>query len=97
MNVGVCKINIRIPENQSLKGKRQVIKSITTRVRDKFNVAVAEVDNGDKWQIATIGISYVSNNGRHVNEVISKILDFIVKSRFDVEILDYDIELVSVF
>lgn len=97
MKVGVCKINIRIPENQSLKGKRQVLKSITTRIRDKFNVAIAEVDNGDKWQIATIGISYVSNNGRHVNEVISKILDFIVNSRFDVEILDYDIEMVSVF
>jgi uncharacterized protein YlxP (DUF503 family) len=97
MNVGVCKINIRIPENQSLKGKRHVLQSIITRVRDKFNVAIAEVENGDKWQIATLGISYVSNNGRHVNEVISKIIDFIVTSRFDVEVLDYEIELVSVF
>jgi uncharacterized protein YlxP (DUF503 family) len=70
------------------KGKRQIIQSIIKRVRDKFNVAIAEVENGDKWQIATIGICYVSNDGRHANEVISKIIDYIVTSRLDVEVLD---------
>ncbi|MDP2919013.1 MAG: DUF503 domain-containing protein [Dehalococcoidia bacterium] len=97
MNVGVCKINLRIPENQTLKGKRQVVQSIVNRVRGKFNVAIAEVENGDVWQIATLGISYVSNDGRHVNEVMSKIVDYIVKSRLDAEILDYEIELIPVF
>jgi len=97
MNVGVCKINLRIPENQSLKGKRQILQSIISRVRDKFNVAVAEVENGDKWQIATIGICCVSNNGRHANEMMSKIIDFVVNSRLDVEVLDYEMELISVF
>jgi len=97
MNIGACKINLRIPENETLKGKRQVIQSIVNRVRDKFNVAIAEVENGDKWQIATIGICYVSNDGRHANEVISKIVDYIVTSRLDVEVLDCQIELVSVF
>jgi hypothetical protein len=97
MNVGVCKINLRIPENQTLKGKRQVVQSIVNRVRGKFNVAIAEVENGDVWQIATLGISYVSNDGRHVNEVMSKIVDYIVNSRPDAEILDYEIELIPVF
>lgn len=97
MNIGVCKVNLRIPENETLKGKRQVIQSVIKRVRDKFNVAIAEVENGDKWQIATIGICYVSNDGRHANEVISKIVDYIVTSRLDVEVLDCQIELVSVF
>ena len=96
MNIGVCKVNLHIPENQTLKGKRQVVQSIINRVRDKFNVAIAEVENGDKWQIATIGICYVSNDGRHANEVISKIIDYIVTSRLDVEVLDCQIELVSV-
>jgi uncharacterized protein YlxP (DUF503 family) len=96
VNIGVCKVNLRIPENQTLKGKRQVVQSIINRVRDKFNVATAEVENGDKWQIATIGICYVSNDGRHANEVISKIIDYIVTSRLDVEVLDCQIELVSV-
>jgi len=97
MNVGVCKVNLRLPENLSLKGKRRVMKSITTRVRSKFNVAVAEVDNEELWQLATLGICCVSNNSRHTNEVISKIVDFIISSRFDVEILDYQIEIVPVF
>jgi len=97
MNVGVCQVNLRLPENLSLKGKRRVLKSITTRVRNKFNVAIAEVDNEELWQLATLGICYVSNNNRHVNEVMSKIVDFIIKSRFDVEILGYDIEIIPVF
>jgi len=96
MNVGVCKVSLRIPENASLKGKRQVVKSITSRVQNKFNVAVAEVDDNDVWQVATIGICCVSNNGRHCNEVLSRVVDFITRSRFDVEILDYEIELIGV-
>jgi len=97
MNVGVAKINLRIPENQTLKGKRQVLHSIIAKVRDKFNVAVAEVDNGDRWQIATIGISYVSNDNRHANEVMDHIVDYICSSRLDVEVLECEVETLSVF
>jgi len=97
MNVGVCRVSLRFPENLSLKGKRRILKSITTRVAGKFNVAVAEVDNQELWQVATIGICCVSNNSRHANEVMSKIVDFIVSSRPDVEILGYEIEIVSAF
>ena len=96
MNIGVCRVSLRLPENMSLKGKRQVVKSIISRVRNKFNVAVAEVDDNDVWQLATIGICCVSNNGRHANEVLSRVVDFITKSRFDVEILDYEIEILPV-
>ncbi len=97
MNVGMCKINLRLPENLSLKGKRQVLKSVTSRVRNKFNVAVAEVDNHDLWQIATIGICCVSNDNRHANEMLSKVVDFVISSRFEVEILDYEIEIVPIW
>lgn len=96
MNVGVCKITLRIPENMSLKGKRQVLKSITSRVRNKFNVAVAEVDNNNAWQIATIGVCYISNNKRHSNQVLSKVVNFIEDSRFEIEILDYEMEIIDV-
>ena len=95
MNVGVCRIELRLPENLSLKGKRRVIKSITTRVKSKFNVSVAEVDDQGLWQLATLGICCVSNNSRYTNEVLSKVVDFIVDSRFEVEILNYEIELLS--
>jgi len=95
MNVGVCRIELRLPENLSLKGKRRVLKSITTRVKSKFNVSVAEVDDQELWQLATLGICCVSNNSRYTNEVLSKVMDFIVDSRFEVEILNYEIELLS--
>jgi len=97
MNVGVCKIDLRLPENLSLKGKRQVLKSINTRIRNKFNVSVAEVDNHDRWQLATIGICCVSNDNRFTNEVLSKVMNFVINSRFDVEILDYEIEILPVW
>jgi uncharacterized protein YlxP (DUF503 family) len=96
MNIGVCKIRLRLPENSSLKGKRQVLKSIIARVVNKFNVSIAEVDDHDLWQIATLGICCVSNNKRHANEVLSKVVNYIVNSRFDIEILDYEIEILSV-
>lgn len=96
MNVGVCRVRLRLPENLTLKGKRQVIKSIMTRVSNKFNVSVAEVDDHDLWQLATIGICCVSNDKRHTNEVLSKIVDFIVGGRFEVEVVDYAIEILPV-
>ncbi|HEY55059.1 MAG TPA: DUF503 domain-containing protein [Dehalococcoidia bacterium] len=96
MNVGICRVKLRFPENLSLKGKRQVLKSITTRLRSKFNVSVAEVDDNELWQLASVGICCVSNNKRYTNEVLSKAVAFIVNGRFEVEILDYEIEILPV-
>ncbi len=97
MHVGVCQLRVRLPENSSLKGKRQVVKSITSRVANKFNVSVAEVGDLDLWQAATLGVSSVSNDKRHVNEVLSKVVNFISEGNFDIELLDYSIEILPVF
>ncbi len=96
MNVGVCRINLRLPENLSLKGKRQVVKSIIARVRNKFDVSIAEVDDHDLWQLATLGVCCVSNNKRYTNEVLSKVVDFVANSRFEIEMLNYEIEILPV-
>ncbi len=96
MNIGVCKISLRIPENSSLKGKRQILKSITSRIRNKFNVSVAEVGDNELWQLAAIGVCHISNDGRHTNEVLSKVVDFVVNSHFDIEMLDYEIEIMNI-
>ena len=96
MNVGVCKIKLRLPENLSLKGKRRVLKSIIAQVRGKFDVSVAEVDDHELWQLATLGICYVSNNNRYTNQVLSKVVNFIDGGRFDIEMLDYEIEILPV-
>ncbi len=96
MNVGICKIDLRLPENLTLKGKRQVVKSITTRLRNKFNVSVAEVGNHDLWQLATIGVCFVSNDPRYTNEVLCKAVDFVNNSHFDADIIDYNIEIIPI-
>lgn len=96
MNVGVCKITLRLPENHSLKGKRQVIKPIVQRVQNKFNVSVAEVDENDRWQVAQLGIACVSNDAQHANEMLSNVVRFIHDLRLDAEILDYEIEIIPV-
>ncbi|MDD5094596.1 MAG: DUF503 domain-containing protein [Dehalococcoidia bacterium] len=93
MNVGVLRLKLHMPENGSLKGKRQVLKSITSRVQNKFNVSIAEVDDNDLWQLMTLGVVCVGNDGRYVNEVLSKVATFIETVRGDAEILDYEIEI----
>lgn len=88
MAVGVCRVRLRLPENGSLKGKRQVVRSLTTRLRSKFNVSVAEVDDNDRWQIATIGVSCVSNDARHAQEQLDRVVAFIETTRLDAELLE---------
>ena len=74
-----------------------MLKSITARIENKFNVSVAEIDDHDLWQLATIGISCVSNDKRQTNEVLSRVINFITEGRFEVEVLDYEIEIIPVF
>jgi hypothetical protein len=78
----------------SLKGKRRVLKSIITQLKNRFNVSVAEVDDQQLWQIATLGVCFLSNNSRYTNEVLSKVVNFIANGRFEVEMLDYQIEII---
>jgi uncharacterized protein YlxP (DUF503 family) len=92
MHVSVCQLELRLPENHSLKGKRQVIKSIITRLQNKFNISVAEVDNQDLWQLATLGIACVSNHRRHADETLSNVVKFVVQNYPDVELLSSEIE-----
>ncbi len=91
MIVGVCTIELRLPETRSLKGKRQILKSMTTRVKNNFNVAIAEVDYQDKWQRALLGVAVVSTAHDHANGILSKVVNF-VDSMYVAEMLDYHIE-----
>jgi len=92
MHVSVCQIELRLPENQSLKGKRRVIKSIITRLQNRYKVSVAEVDNQNLWQLATLGIACVSTHRRHADETLSNVVKFIVQNYPDVELLSSEIE-----
>jgi uncharacterized protein YlxP (DUF503 family) len=76
MVVGTCELIFQLPGNRSLKGKRQVSRSLVQRIRNRFNVSVAEVAELDRWQTLAIGIACASNDSRHANEIMSKIVDF---------------------
>ena len=70
-------VELHLPDVDSLKGKRHVLKGLKEKVRARFEVSVAEVDHQDVWQRATLAIAYVSADARHANTVISKAMDFI--------------------
>ena len=93
MVVGVCTLELEIPASQSLKDKRHVVKSLIARVRQSFNVSVAEVDSLDAWQNATIGIVCVSADRNYAQGLLDKVVDNIERSRLDAVIADYSIEI----
>jgi len=70
-------VELHLPDVESLKAKRHVLKGLKERVRARFEVSVAEVDNQDLWQRATLALAYVSADARHANEVVAKAMDFI--------------------
>jgi len=91
MFVAVCRLEIFVPESSSLKSKRFVLNSIKKRIRNKFNVSVAEVDNNDKWQRISLGISMVSNERKFIDMNIEEILKLIERDG-RMEILSHLVE-----
>ena len=77
MNVGVLRIVLHLPSSGSLKSKRQTVAGLLRQVRDQFDVAAAEVGDGNRWQIAELGIACVSNESRHADEVLARVLTFV--------------------
>ena len=77
MVVGVLRLTLFLPENHSLKGKRQVLRAIKDRVRNKFNVSIAESDGNDLWQRAELGICQVGNDRPFVDRALREVVNFI--------------------
>jgi uncharacterized protein YlxP (DUF503 family) len=77
MFVGVARLSLQIRDSGSLKSKRQVLRKVIDRVRARFNVAMAEVEDQDVWQKATVALSVVGNERPHVNEQLDKIIQYV--------------------
>lgn len=86
MVVGVCTVELWIPESQSLKDKRQVLHSVKDRLRGKFNLSIAEVDGQDLWQKAVLGMACVANDGSYVEQVLEQALN-VIKSVPTIELV----------
>ena len=95
MVIAVCEITLHLPECHSLKEKRQVIKSLMARIRNQFEVAIAEVDEHDRWQIAILGVSCVSNSSQHANEVLGHVQRYIEETRPDLVVSHVESELIN--
>ena len=92
MVVGVCTIDLHLPGIGSLKGKRQILLSLKERIKNTYNVSIAEVDGNDLWQRAVLGVACVSNDGRHVNQVLDAVLNA-VRANPSVELVQHHTEL----
>jgi uncharacterized protein len=93
MIIGTGKVYLHANWVHSLKEKRMIVKSITAKVQNKFNVSVAEIEDMDLHQSIVIGLACVSNSTKLANSVIQSTINFI-ESNTEAELLDYQIEII---
>jgi uncharacterized protein YlxP (DUF503 family) len=92
MFIGVCTIEMHVPDSGSLKDKRHSLRSLKDRIRNKFNVSVAEIDDNDLWQKVSLAVAAVSNNKSHLNQTLDHVLNM-VRGVPEIDLLDYHIEI----
>ena len=91
MIIGTIRISLHFPESHSLKEKRKILLSVKDRIKNKFNVSVAELEDNDLWQKSIIGVAVISNDQAHANAVLSKVSDM-VNGRPDLIVTDIEME-----
>lgn len=94
MVIGVCTLHLNIPMAFSLKDKRQVVRSVTARLRNEFNVSVAEVDALNVWNETVIAVVAVSASRDYVHGLLTRAARKVETSRLDCELVDFSIEFV---
>jgi uncharacterized protein YlxP (DUF503 family) len=96
MFIGVARYDLFIPSSRSLKDKRQVLRSVTQTVRNKFSVAIAEVDHQDLWQRAALGVSCISSSAAHCRDVLEEVERTIGRvSAGSAELVDREVQIVA--
>jgi uncharacterized protein YlxP (DUF503 family) len=90
--VGTCLVSLHIPNSGSLKAKRLVLRRVKDRVKNRFNVSIAEVDGFDLWQRTTLGIAIVSRDRRFVDKVISNVIR-LIESDTSVSVISIETDL----
>jgi hypothetical protein len=93
MIIGACIVTLHLPAARSLKDKRQVVKSLLARVRNEFNVSIAEVDAQNSRQTAVLGVSCVSSSQSYAHGQLEAVVRFIEDLRPDIPLVSYEIEM----
>ncbi len=84
--IGAARLSLYLEESFSLKDKRQVVRSITQKVRNQFNVGIAEVEDLDDARVATLAIVCVSNSAPHADEMLATVIRF-VEARVEIGVM----------
>ena len=92
MVVGAARVELHVHGSQSLKEKRGVVRSITQRVRNRFNVSVAEVGGQDTWQIVVLGLAVAANEAPAARRRLEQAIDFIADLHL-AEVIDQEVEI----
>lgn len=79
MVVGLCTVEIYLDGAMSLKEKRQILKSVLEKIKRRFNVSAAELDQHDLWQRSTVAFACVSNSSRRSHQILSAVIEFLEK------------------
>ena len=93
MIIGICQIDLHLPDSHSLKNKRSIVRSIVARVSQNFNVSIVELDHQDFWQSTRLGVACISNQSAYAHRQLERIVRWIEQNRPDVDLVDYQIEL----
>lgn len=94
MVIGILRLTLHLPYSGSLKAKRHVVSGLLRRVRQQFQVAVAEVGDRDRWQLAEVGVACVSAEGSHADEVLARVLSFVERAAGEAQVADVTTELI---
>jgi uncharacterized protein YlxP (DUF503 family) len=92
MVIGACSVELHLPGNSSLKGKRSTLKPILARLRREFNLATAEVAHNDTWQSAEIAFVTVANDPGRVHSMLERAVRWIETHHPEVQVVDWEIE-----
>jgi uncharacterized protein YlxP (DUF503 family) len=93
MVIGACSVELHLPGNGSLKGKRSILKPILTRLRREFNLASAEVGGNDLWQSAEVAFVTVANDAGRAHAVLEQAVRWIETHHPEVQVVDWEIEI----
>lgn len=93
MHIGVCTIELHLPGNGSLKGKRSIVKSVLARAGREFNVSIAEVGAQDSWQRAVLGVACVSSSTAYAHGLLERVVCWIEENGGDLVLVSYEIEM----
>ena len=97
MNIGIMRLYLRLPASRSLKTRRQAARSLTQRIRARFNVSVAHdaAADGEAWQSLTLAITAIASSPANVDAMLAEVAEFVIQTRPDLEVLDYGHEVIS--